>query len=72
MRSTSAHSRTRSLLGLENRAPDQRIGAAFDLDTLLETNVGERNVELCDQELPEVRLDLVMAGLAGQMAQDFE
>ena len=59
-------------LGLEDRAADQGVGAALDLDALLEMNVRKRDVEFGDQEVAEIRLDLVMARFAGKVAQEFE
>ena len=58
------------LLGLEHSASDQCVCAAFHLDALLKADVREWNIELRDQKLSEIRLDLVMAGLAMQVSED--
>ncbi len=55
-------------LGLEHRAADQRVDAALDLDALLEADFGEGYVEFVDQQLAEIGLDLIMTGLAGEVA----
>ncbi len=60
------------LLGLENGAPDQRICAAFHLYALLEVNLGKRDIEPGDKNASKICLHLVMARLAGEMAEDFE
>lgn len=58
--------------GFEDGAPDQRVGAALDLNACFEPDVGERHAEFGDQQRAKVRLDFVMAGPPREMPQEFE
>lgn len=58
------------LLGLEDRAADQGVEPAADLGhPALEIEGAEFDPELLDEQLPEIRLDLVVTGAAREVAQ---
>ena len=60
-------------LRLEHGAADQGVEAALDLrDAALEVEGGALDAELLDQEFPKIRLDLVVPGFSGEMAEDVE
>src|SRR5579883_791703 len=59
-------------LGFEDRPADQRIEAAAHLgDAALEIEGRQFGAKFLDQQLPEVSLDLVMAGFAREMPEKF-
>lgn len=59
-------------LGLENSSTDQCVDTGAYFEIFFELNVGNRNVEFLDEQLPEICLDLVMAGARRKMRQQFD
>ena len=60
-------------LGFENGPADQRVEtAAHHGDTALEIEGRKVRAKFLDQQLPEIGLDLVMAGFSRKMAQKID
>jgi len=58
------------LLGLKYGPADQRIEPTFDLrDAPFEIEVMKLNAEFLDQQLAEIRLDLIVPGAPGEVSQ---
>ena len=73
MRSTSCQLLCKIALGFENGPPDQRVELAAHLgDPALEIEGRKIGAKFLDQQLPEIGLDLVMAGFTGKMAQKID
>ena len=57
-------------LGLEHGPADQGVEPAFDFrDAAFEIKRVQRDAEFLDQQLAKIRLDLVMTGSSGEVAQ---
>jgi hypothetical protein len=61
------------LLGLKYSPADQRIEPTFDFrDAALEIEVVKFGAEFLNQQLTEIRLDLIMPGSPGEVPQQID